>query len=141
LGAILIVLALSAVGALRLGDRGLGRMAVGAYALVVISLLVPLVLMAFETHGLVFPHIAYGEILPTVDGLEQQLIENGLVDFDTFGLHMTPFLRLTGLDLFALVVALALGTAVLPHLVSALATGVRPVAARFAGAWTALFVM
>lgn len=141
LAAILIVLALSAAGALRLGDRGLGWMAVGAYALVALSLLVPLVLMAFETHGLVFPHIAYGEVLPTVDGLEQQLVENGLVDFDTFGLHVTPFLRLTGLDLFALVVALALGTAVLPHLVSALTAGRRPAAARFAGAWTALFVM
>lgn len=141
LAAILVTLALAAAAALRFNDRALGRMAVAAYALLAIGLLVPLALMAFKTHGLVFPHIAYGEALPTVDNLEEQLVENGLVDFDTFGLHVTPFLRLTGLDLFALVIALALGTAVLPHLVSALATGARPAAARFAGAWTALFVM
>lgn len=141
LAAVAAALALSSMAALRLGDGGFNRLAIAAYAGLAVSLLAPLLLMAAKAHGVILPHLAYGQALTAIDGMEQRLLENGLVDFDTFGVHVTPFLRLSGLDLFALVVALALGTAVLPHLVTALAAGRQPAFSRFTGAWTALFVM
>lgn len=141
LAAVPATLALAAAAAVLLGDRGVGRLAAAAYALLAASLLVPLVLLAFKAHGVVVLHVAYGQALSTIAGLEETLLENGLVDFDTFGAHVTPFLRLSRLDLTALIVSLALGAAVLPHLATALAAERSLPAIRLAGAWTAVFVM
>lgn len=141
LAAVAAGLLASAAAGLGLGERGFTRLCVAGYLLLSASLLVPLALLAFKTHGVVLPHIAYGEALTTVGAHENTLLENGLVDFDTFAVHVAPFLRLSRLDLFALVVSLALGVAVLAHLVSALAAAKRPAVVRLAGAWTALFVM
>ena len=134
-------LVLAVLAALLLDSRAFGWLAVAAYVLLALSLLAPLVLLAVKAHGIVVPHLAYGHALTAVDALEEQLIENGLVDFDTFSVHVTPFLRLSRLDVFALVVSLALGAAVLPQLVSALAAATAPASVRVAGAWTTLFVM
>jgi cation/acetate symporter len=133
--------ALSAALATLLGERGFRRFAIAAYVLLATSLLVPLVLLAFEAHGAVIPHFAFPPTLSEIGALEEKLVENGLVDFDTFSVHVTPLVRMSGLDLIALVVSLALGVAVLPHLVGALAAGKRTAAIRLTGAWTALFVM
>lgn len=141
LSAVLAALVLSASAGLLLGERAFGWLAVLAYALLAASLLAPLALLAFKVHGIVLPHIAYGEALTGVAAHEDALLENGLVDFDTFAVHVTPFVRLSRLDVVALVLSLALGAAVLPHLVSAVARGARPPVVRLAGAWTALFVM
>lgn len=133
-------LAVGVGAALFMSERIFGRLAVGAFALFAASLLVPLVLMASKS-GAIVPHIAYGQALSAIGGLEEKLVESGLVDFGTFSMHTTPFLRFSGLDLVALVVSLALGTAALPQLVSALAARNGPAAARLAGAWAALFAM
>lgn len=138
--AVVAALVLSAAGTC-LDDRNFGRLAVAAYALIAASLLVPLVSLAVKMPGVTLPHIAYGQTLAAISGLEEKLLENGLVDFDTFSVHVTPFLRLPQLGFFALVVSLALGTAVLLPLVAALAGAKRPTAVRLSGAWAALFVM
>jgi cation/acetate symporter len=140
LPAILAALALTAAGALLLSDRAFGWLAAGACIVFAAGLAVPLVLMALKG-GAVPPYVGYGHVLSAIGCLEERFVENGVVDFDTFSMHVTPFLRLSGLDLVALVVSLALGTAVLPPLVSALAAGRDPACARLAGAWTALFAM
>ncbi len=137
---ILTALTLSAAGALCLSDRAFGRLAAGACVVFAAGLIVPLVLMALKA-GAVPPYFGYGHVLSAIGGLEEGFVENGVVDFDTFSMHVTPFLRLSGLDLVALVVSLALGTAVLPPLVSALTAGRDPARARLAGAWAALFAM
>jgi cation/acetate symporter len=137
-----VVVALVLGGAaLALSERAFGSFCVAAYVVLAASLLVPLILMAAKTHGLVVPQIGYGQALTALSGLEEKLLENGLVDFDTFSLHVAPFLRLSQPNMVALVVSLALGTAVLPQLALALSGERRPAAARIAGAWTALFVM
>jgi cation/acetate symporter len=134
--------ALAASGAIALftDERTFGRMAIAAFALFAASLLVPLALMAMK-EGTLLPHLVYGHTLSAIGAMEEKLVENGLVDFDTFSMHTTPFLRLSGLDLIALVVSVALGTAVLPQLVGALAAGRPPAAVRVTGAWTAFFAM
>jgi len=137
---ILAALALSVAGALWLSDRAFGWLAAGACVVFAAGLAVPLVLMVLKA-GAVPPYVGYGHVLSAIGGLEEGFVESGVVDFDTFSMHVTPFLRLSGLDLVALVLSLALGTAVLPPLLSALAAGRDPARARLAGAWAALFAM
>lgn len=139
--ALIAALTLSVAAALMLGDRRFAQLATLAYALLAGCILTLLALLAFKAHGLVIPHIAYGQALSTVADLEERLIESGLVDFDTFSVHVAPFVRFTQLDTAALVISLGLGTAVLPQLVSALAAVGRPADVRLAGAWSVFFVM
>jgi cation/acetate symporter len=139
--ALAAVFVVSAAMATLLEERRFRWLAMVAYLCLALSLLAPLVLMASSTHGAVIPYVTFPQALAAIGALEEKLVENGLVDFDTFSVHITPFARLSGLDLAALVVSVALGVAVLPHLLSTLAKGKRAAATRFAGAWTTLFVM
>ncbi|MCC7250697.1 hypothetical protein [Hyphomicrobium sp.] len=139
--AIFVTLAASVAATLWLGERAFAWLAVAAYGLLAASLFFLLGLLAFKAHGIVLPHIAFGQALTAISGHEGTLLENGLVDFDTFTVHVAPFLRLSGRDFLALVISVALGTAVLPPLVSALAAGRHPHISRMTGAWAALFVM
>lgn len=129
------------VGSMR-DARPLALLSAFAWLLLAASLLVPLTLIAFAVEGgATVPVTAYGLLLQDLQGIEETLIERGLVDFDTFSAHAAPFIRLIERDVFALVVTLALGVAALPHLASTLAQTRNPAQTRFAGAWAALFVM
>jgi cation/acetate symporter len=126
------------------GEAVLSAVSALSWVLLATSLLAPLALIAAKSQGLSFPLFSFGGVLREITGLEERLVEGGLVDFDTFSAHLTPFARLTGLDIFALVLTLALGTAALPHLAATMvrARGAgRAASARLAGAWTAFFVM
>ncbi len=98
-------------------------------------------LLALHADGGGVPLIGYGRTFPEIGALEEKLLGAGLVDFETFSSHMAAFLKMTPLDVVALVVTLALGTAVFPPLVGSVASARGPAAARLAGAWTALLVM
>ena len=140
--AVVVMMVLALAVALVRDPRPLACLSALAWLLLALSLILPLMLIAVEVHGgLAFPHIAYGALLPDLQRIEETLVERGLVDFDTFSAHAAPFIRLIERDVIALVATLALGTAVLPHVVSALATPHRPGATRLAGAWAALFLM
>lgn len=113
-----------------------------AWGLLAAALIVPLVLIATDADGgFTLPHIAYGALLPDLQRIEEALVERGLVDFDTFSAHTAPFIRLIERDVIALVLTLACGIAVLPHLATACATPNAAAATRLAGAWAALFLM
>lgn len=122
--------------------RPLAWLSTLAWLLLAVSLIAPLVLIAADVHGgWTVPHISYGTLLPDLQRIEETLVERGLVDFDTFSAHATPFIRLIERDVIALVVTLALGLAALPHIADAFAISRWPAATRFAGAWAALFLM
>ena len=140
--AVLGMLALVLLLGLMRNARTLVVLSAIAWLLLAASILVPLVLIAFAVEGgATVPVTAYGLLMQDLQGIEETLIERGLVDFDTFSAHAAPFIRLIERDVFALVITLALGIAALPHLASTLAQSRNPAAVRFAGAWTALFVM
>ena len=141
LAAVIAALALAAAAALGLGAHGFARLGATAYILLAAAILVPLALLAFEAHGLVVPQMAYGRALTAIAALEDKLLEQGLVDFETFSAQTAAFLRLSGLDLFALVVSLALGTAVLLPLLQSFGATAPAGRVRLVGAWAALFVM
>lgn len=117
--------------------RWISAAAYGAFAA---SILVPLVLLAAK-HGALVPIVDYGSSLPVIAGLEEKLVENGLVDFDTFVAHTTPFVSLTPANFAALILSLALGMAVIPQVMTSLAAARKPAVARLAGAWMSLFVL
>jgi len=128
-------------GAMALTERAFAALAAAAFALLAVALLLPLALMAASAHGSVLPQLGYGAALPEIAKLEETLIENALIDFDTFAAHVTPFVRLGQLDLFALVVSLALGLAAFPPLLASLAASGPVSRIRMTGAWTALLMM
>lgn len=140
--AVPVMLVLAMLIALLRDARPLELLSALAWLLLAASLLVPLTLIAFDVEGgATVPMTAYGLLLQDLQGIEETLIERGLVDFDSFSAHAAPFIRLIERDVFALVVTLALGVAALPHFASTLARTRDPAATRFAGAWAALFVM
>lgn len=122
-------------------ERAFAWIATITFVFVAVSLIGSLFAVGFARHGTVLPFFTFGEALSQISGLEEKLLENGLVDFDTFSVHITPFLRLPQRGFVALIIALALGTAVLFPLVAALARAGRPSAVRMSGAWAALFAM
>ncbi|AHB50385.1 hypothetical protein W911_15570 [Hyphomicrobium nitrativorans NL23] len=140
--AVLAMLALVVLLGLMRDARTLAVLSAAAWLLLAASIFVPLVLIAFVAEGgATLPVTAYGLLMQDLQGVEETLIERGLVDFDTFSAHAAPFIRLIERDVFALVVTLTLGIAALPHLASTLAQTRNPAVTRFAGAWAALFVM
>ena len=142
LWAALAMVALALPVALVRDARPFALLSALAWLLLAASLFVPLTLIALRVEGgATIPFTAYGLLLPDLQGIEEALIERGLVDFDTFSAHAAPFIRLIERDVVALVITLALGVAALPHLASTLAASRDPARTRFAGAWAALFVM
>lgn len=140
--AIAAFLVLALAFALVWEGRPLAWLSALAWLLLAASLIVPVMLLAANAHGgWTFPHIAYGALLPDLQRIEETLVEQGLVDFDTFSAHTAPFIRLIERDVIALVLTLALGMAVLPHVVGAIVKPHRPGATRLSGAWAALFLM
>jgi cation/acetate symporter len=139
--AALAALAAASVLALVATERGFNLLAIIAFALLATSLIGSLFAAGFTLHGTAFPYLTFGETLSRISALEEKLLENGLVDFDTFSVHITPFLRLPQRGFVALVVSIALGTAVLLPLVATLARAGRPASVRSTGAWAAVFVM
>lgn len=140
--AVPIALVLVLAVALVRDTRPLAWLSALSWLLLALSLIAPLFLIVVNVHGgWTIPHIAYGTLLPELQSMEETLIERGLVDFDTFSAHTTPFIRLIERDVIALFVTLALGLAALPHVAEAFVISRRSAATRFAGAWTALFLM
>jgi len=139
--AVLAALATATPLALFLSERGFNLLAIIAFALLAASLIGSLFAAGFTMHGTAFPYLAFGDTLSRISALEEKLLENGLVDFDTFSVHITPFLRLPQRGFVALVISIALGTAVLLPLVATLARAGRPASVRSTGAWASVFVM
>lgn len=112
-----------------------------AYLLLVGTFLTLFFLLASKVPDTASPLAAHASALESIRMLEEQLIEAGRVDFDTFAVHATPFASMDRLNVAALVVSLALGVAVMPPLLAALsAVGYAPRRC-LTGAWTAFFVM
>ena len=103
------------------------------------AFLVPAMQISFERYGLPLPQIAYANALWQIQGLEETLLEQDLADPAVLKPILTPFLSLTPLNFFGLVLGLALGAASLPNVLSRhfMAPPVR--SARWSAVWALLF--
>ena len=82
------------------------------------AFLAPAMQISFERYGIPVPQIAYANALWQIQGLEETLLEQDLADPAVLKPILTPFLSLTPLNFFGLVLGLALGVASLPNVLS-----------------------
>ena len=109
------------------------------FPVMLVAFLAPAMQISFERYGIPVPQIAYANALWQIQGLEETLLEQDLADPAVLKPILTPFLSLTPLNFFGLVLGLALGVASLPNLLSRhfMAPTVR--SARWSAVWGLLF--
>ncbi len=137
LGLTLAVLAL----ALTAGARSARWVGVGVCVALVIGIVAPLVVVATGRHGLPFPYLTFGQALEDLARLEFRLIRGGLIDFETFRAHATPFLSTSMTNVVALTAVLALGTTCLPPAPRYAGTAPNARVARRTFLWAAVVVV
>ncbi len=98
----------------------------------------PLSAMSLDRYGLPFGHLLYGQALADIRELEVKLITDQLANAITLRPHTRPFLQTDPANMVAMIVCLAAGTAVLPHLVVQTFTARGARHASMATAWAVL---
>jgi cation/acetate symporter len=113
------------------GMKGVTWTQVAQYCVLIVAYLIPAFAIAYSLTGNPIPQIAIGEVLPRLDGLQQEL---GL------GAYSGPFSNFSMLNVFCITVVLMTGTAGLPHVIVRFYT-VRDVkSARWSAFWALLFI-
>jgi cation/acetate symporter len=113
------------------GMKGVTWTQVAQYCVLIVAYLIPTFAIAYTLTGNPIPQIAIGEVLPRLDGLQQEL---GL------GAYSGPFSNFNMLNVFCITVVLMTGTAGLPHVIVRFYT-VRDVkSARWSAFWALLFI-
>ena len=113
------------------GMKGVTWTQVAQYCVLIVAYLIPTFAIAYTLTGNPIPQVAIGEVLPRLDGLQQEL---GL------GAYSGPFSNFSMLNVFCITVVLMTGTAGLPHVIVRFYT-VRDVkSARWSAFWALLFI-
>jgi cation/acetate symporter len=88
------------------------------FIVLLVALLAPLVHFSMSNYGVPIPQIAYSNAVWQIQSLEETLLEQDLADPVVLKPLLRPFLTLSPLNSAGLVLALALGIASLPSLLS-----------------------
>lgn len=113
------------------GMKGVTWTQVAQYCVLIVAYLIPAFAIAYTLTGNPIPQVAIGDVLPRLDGLQQEL---GL------GAYSGPFSNFSMLNVFCITVVLMTGTAGLPHVIVRFYT-VRDVkSARWSAFWALLFI-
>ena len=113
------------------GMKGVTWTQVAQYCVLIVAYLIPTFAIAYTLTGNPIPQVAIGDVLPRLDGLQQEL---GL------GAYSGPFSNFSMLNVFCITVVLMTGTAGLPHVIVRFYT-VRDVkSARWSAFWALLFI-
>ena len=128
---VIIGMAIVAVYAVLGGMKGVTWTQVAQYCVLIVAYLIPAVAIAYTLTGNPIPHIAIGDVLPRLDGLQQEL---GL------GAYSGPFSNLSMLNVFCITVVLMTGTAGLPHVIVRFYTVKDVRSARWSAFWALLFI-
>lgn len=108
-------------------------------AVVLVTYLVPLAIMALQKHGMPLGQLAYGQMLQDLPRLETDMIVNEVADARSLKPHVRPFLQIDLTNTLALIACLMAGSAVLPHVLMRSATSPSVKDARLSMAWGLLF--
>ncbi|MCI0436104.1 MAG: VC_2705 family sodium/solute symporter, partial [Gemmatimonadetes bacterium] len=128
---VLIGMVIVAVYAVWGGMKGITYTQVAQYCVLIVAYLLPAIAIAFVLTGLPIPQLAIGDVLPRLDGLSTEL---GLSSYSE------PFTNLSRINVFAITMALMVGTAGLPHVIVRFYTVRSPRAARWSAGWALLFI-
>ncbi len=111
------------------------------YALLLLALLLPVVMLSAQWYGLPVPQLAYANSLWQLQGMEENLLEQDLADPAYLTPMMTAFLSLSPINFVGLILGLATGVAVLPSLLSVPLAGTSARNARHTALWGLGFVV
>ncbi|NBB73757.1 MAG: sodium/solute symporter [Bacteroidetes bacterium] len=128
---VIIGMCIVAVYAVLGGMKGVTWTQVAQYCVLIVAYLIPVFAIAYTLTGNPIPQIAIGEVLPRLDGLQQEL---GL------GTYSGPFSNLSMLNVFCITVVLMTGTAGLPHVIVRFYTVKDVKSARWSAFWALLFI-
>lgn len=106
---------------------GVTRLQAMLFPLLAAALAVPVVLPALAAAGVPVPQLTYGAVLQSISALELRLLGEELADPVTLKAYLRPFTSATPAGNVLVTLSMALGLAVLPHLLQrpAHASGVR----------------
>ena len=113
------------------GMKGITYTQVAQYCVLIFAFTLPAVAIALALTGNPVPQVAIGEVLPRLDGLQEELLGTA---------YSEPFQRFDMLNVFCITVALMVGTAGLPHVIVRFYTVKRVRDARWSAFWALLFI-
>ena len=113
------------------GMKGITYTQVAQYLVIIIAYLIPGIAIAIALTGNPVPQTAFGEIATRLNGIGAEL---------GFGEYTSPFVNLSGLNVFLITAALMCGTAGLPHVIIRFYTAKSVKGARWTGFFALLFI-
>jgi cation/acetate symporter len=122
------------------GMRAVTWTQVAQYIVLIIAYLLPVVILSAQKYGLPIPELTYGQVLQEITARAQELVALGLAAAGALKPHVEPFLNLSPLNYFGLILCLMVGTASLPHVLMRYFTTPSVREARKSVAWSLLFI-
>ena len=122
------------------GMRAVTWTQVAQYIVLIVAYLVPVVILSAQQFSLPLPQLTYGQVLQEIAAREQSMVAQGLATAAQIKPHVQPFLNLSPLNYFGLILCLMVGTASLPHVLMRYFTTPSVREARISVAWSLLFI-
>ena len=122
------------------GMRAVTWTQVAQYIVLIIAYLMPVVILSAQKYGMPIPQLTYGQALQEIAAREQEMVAQGLATAAALKPHVEPFLNLSAVNYFALILCLMVGTASLPHVLMRYFTTPSVRDARKSVAWSLLFI-
>ena len=128
-----VIIGMIVVGfyALMGGMKGITWTQVAQYSVLIIAYIIPAVAIGVTLTGNPIPQLSFGTIATDLNGLQEAL---GL------GAYTSPFVGLTGVNVFLITLTLMCGTAGLPHVIIRFYTAKSVKGARWTGFFALLFI-
>jgi cation/acetate symporter len=128
---VVIGMAIVALYATLGGMKGVTWTQVAQYCVLIVAYLIPAVAIAYTLTSNPIPHVAIGEVVPTLNQIQVDL---GLDPYTG------PFSNLSMLNVFCITFVLMTGTAGLPHVIVRFYTVKSVQSARWSAFWALLFI-
>lgn len=130
---VIIGMAIVAFFAVLGGMKGITWTQVAQYAVLIIAYLIPAIAIAMHLTGNPIPQLAF-TFSDIAQRLSQLQLELGLTEY------LQPFQSLSAINVFAVTMALMVGTAGLPHVIVRFYTVKSVRAARYSALWAIIFI-
>ncbi len=121
------------------GMKGITYTQVAQYVVLIFAYTMPAVFLAFQFTGNPVPQLALGSSMSDGSGYLLNALDQSLVELG-FGSYTEPFNDKSMVDVFAITLALMLGTAGLPHVIVRFFTVPKVSDARKSAAWALVFI-
>lgn len=121
------------------GMKGITYTQVAQYCVLIFAYSVPAIFIALQVTGVGLPQVALGASLSDGSGTLLHKLDLTLMDLG-FGSYTEPFNDKSKLDVFAITLALMVGTAGLPHVIVRFFTVPKVRDARISAGWALLFI-